>query len=263
MQVDCLFVFVYCILKSITHTLLFVFICNRNPDELESNSLHTENNGIEVKTTDSGYMSPPETHLDSLLNINSEYTDCQPVDVIIKGFAELQATDKSSKVERELDTFNSFNYWRLPLPNIEVEPAKMANENQSNDSDVKIASESSETDLEKQTSKLNNDNHETPKPRLEFQDLGISDMDNEEDEVNVSEQDEVKKDEDDLTCNEHFNSSPPNIANQLTGVSSLRFDEDYLQPYSPNMSFEEDTPSAPSPPRSPPHHQVSPNLKLL
>lgn len=227
-----------------------------NSNELESGSLHTENNGIEVKTTDSGYMSPPEVHLDGDLNVSSEETETSStMEHVIKGLDDYHVGEKSPKTEKELDLFNSFNYWRTPLPDIGVENSQPVTEKDEKQQDgEEDTSMSGESDVKENTSDSNEENSEKPQARLDFQDLGISDMDIEEDcdEVTV---DDLNKEEDNLTCDEHLDSSP-NRTGRLAGLPSLRFDEDYLQPYSPNMSFEEDTHSAPSPPHSPLYHQT-------
>ena len=217
--------------------------------------MHIESNGIEVKTTDSGYMSPPEVHLDGELNGNSGEKESQSMDVVMKELAELHVSEKSTSAETELETFNSFNYWRMPLPEIEGESAEQVNEKQEINFEERKA-HPSENDVEEKTSELNDDNGQKSEPRLEFQDLGISDMDVEENSKDVLVEHDQPTREEHLSCDKRFDSST-SAEGHLTGVPSLRFDEDYLQPYSPNMSFEEETPSAPDPPRSPKHRQVS------
>lgn len=269
--------------------LLLLLWC-RNPNEMESGSL-TENNGIDVKTTDSGYMSPPEAHLDTDLHEN------HPLDTVTGELSELRIGQKSPVREGELETYNSFNFWRVPLPQIGDEGGSDGARKKDKTGDPNNTSENPTTDspnhtTEDQTrgnpngasgelttghpvdeskpsedptpgeeSKPSGDpttghpDEESKTPRLEFQDLGISDMD-------IDDCEEMEKNEKDLACDETVEDSPKRMP-PLSGVPSLRFDEDYLQPYSPNMCFDDEDNRVPSPPRSPLYEQVCASLLFL
>ena len=228
----------------------------------------TENNGIDVKTTDSGYMSPPEAHLDTELHEN------QAQDSVCSQLSELHLGQKSPVRESELETYNSFNYWRVPLPSIGDEGSAGAagsgntdldktseNANSGNPSEDEASDDSKDTSGAPTTGQSNdevepgeetkpseeaNSSEESTTPRLEFQDLGISDMDIDCDDVEKN----------DLTWDETVNDSPKRME-PLSGIPTLRFDEDYMQPYSPSMCFDDEANRVPSPPQSPRHSQVS------
>ena len=241
----------------------------------------TENNGIDVKTTDSGYMSPPEAHLDTDLH------EAQPMNNVTSELSELHLGQKNPVRESELETYNSFNFWRVPLPPIGDEggagSTDKANTADPNNTSENPTSENSSEDptgdnpnstsedptTEQPSDELKpsadptpghpseeskpsgepttDDSGEESKTPEDHQDLGISDMDIDED---------LEKNEKDLTCDEAVDDSPKRMA-PLSGIPSLRFDEEYLQPYSPNMCFDDETNRAPSPPRSPCRDQVS------
>ena len=223
-------------------------------------------------------MSPPEAHLDTDLNEN------QSQDTVTKQLSELHLGQKSPVRETELETYNSFNFWRVPLPSIgddgntgAVErentgdpksstsenatagkPSEDETDNVSKDTseDPNTGQRSDELKPDPSSGQSSEDakpsgevstNEESTTPRLEFQDLGISDMD-------IDDCEDMEKN--DLTCEETVNDSPKRMP-PLSGIPSLRFDEDYLQPYSPNMSFDDESNRAPSPPQSPRHDQVS------
>ena len=224
-------------------------------------------------------MSPPEAHLDPELQEN------RPIETVTSQISELNITQKSPSRESELESYNSFNYWRFPLPEIPDETSGVSsregtitndpNSSTKNSSDQKdTPCEKSTTDPNEETklsedgdssrntsdqSTIDNRSDEEEKtdeqtseegkttPRLEFQDLGISDMD-------IEDCDDNEKSEKDLICHETTEDSPKRMQ-PLSGVANLRFDEDsYLQPYSPNMCFDDE---ASSPPLSPRHDQVS------
>ncbi|XP_028409938.1 serine/threonine-protein phosphatase 4 regulatory subunit 1-like [Dendronephthya gigantea] len=245
---------------------------------------NAENNGMDVKTTDSGYMSPPEAHLDNELHEN------QALDAVSNELSELRVGQKITGREIELETFNSFNFWRVPLPQIGdegnsvggeivAEKGNTANPNhnaqtpgnttrdpatenseqedkessedvgKANDASGDSATANPGAEIEPLEDQATGSPEENPNARrLEFEDLGISDMD-------IDDCEELESDEKDLTCNESVNDSPKRMA-PLSGIPSLRFDDDYLQPYSPNMCFDDDSNRVPSPPRSPLHNQV-------
>ena len=207
-------------------------------------------------------MSPPEAHLENELHEN------QPLDAVSNEFSELCIGRKTSGRETELETFNSFNFWRVPLPQIGDEGSNVGGEdaagkeNTDDPSDnaenpSNTASEANTENSDQEDKKLSEDSQEekSSAPGLEFQDLGISDMD-------IDDCEELESDEKDLTCNESVNDSPKRMA-PLSGIPSLRFDDDYLQPYSPNMCFDDDSNRVSSPPRSPSHNQVRVTVNSL
>ena len=227
-------------------------------------------------------MSPPEAHLDTELHDN------RPIDALTRDMSDLDIGQKSPVRDSELETYNSFNFWRMPLPQIgdehdENTPAKQsANVDNSSDnsttnsplfqdssqlSEESKVSENTITDGpgntsdEPTASSTTEDNttdqpsDETETPRLEFQDLGISDMD-------IDDCEESEKNEKDLTCEETVDDSPKGMQ-PLSGIPTLRFDEDYLQPYSPNMGFDDEHNRVSSPPRSPRQDQVCGTVVVL
>ncbi|XP_046842275.1 serine/threonine-protein phosphatase 4 regulatory subunit 1-like isoform X2 [Xenia sp. Carnegie-2017] len=208
-------------------------------------SLLTESNGIEVKTTDSGYMSPPEAHLDGDLNENQTFDS--PVDT--ETCIDMKPTDAI------LDTYNSFNYWRTPIPSIfdsdedEDDDDDNIFEDRNGDmtsGDLKSESDDMSSDDLKMEVDVNND-FSLDKPNQTSDDLpavnnlGLLDVDTD---------DNAK----DLVCIENVEDSPEQMQ-PLPAVSSLRLNDDYLQPYSSNICFDEDRSQLSSPPQSPYHEQ--------
>lgn len=228
-------------------------------------------------------MSPPEAHLDTELHDN------QPIDAVTREMSDLDVGQKSPVRDSELETYNSFNFWRMPLPQIGDEcdgntlakqstnEVDNSSDNSTTDSpvlqdtsqssDESKVSEDTATDapgntsgeptpsstIEDNTTGQPSDEKETP--RLEFQDLGISDMD-------IDDCEENEKNEKDLTCGETVDDSPKRMQ-PLSGIPTLRFDEDYLQPYSPNMSFDDENNRVSSLPLSPRKDQVCKTVVLL
>ena len=223
-------------------------------------------------------MSPPEAHLDTELHDN------QTMDAVNREMSDLEIGQKSPVRDNELETYNTFNFWRMPLPQIGDEcdgnaMAKQAANDRHDSSGISITDSpplqdtsqpSNETGMlegtatEDESSGTTEDNtateqssNENETPRLEFQDLGISDMDIDD------ECEENEKNEKDLTCEETADDDSPKRMPPLSGIPTLRFDEDYLQPYSPNMTFDDENNRPSSPPRSPRQDQVRGAVPLL
>ena len=222
-------------------------------------------------------MSPPEAHLDTELHDN------QTMDAVNREMSDLEIGQKSPVRDNELETYNTFNFWRMPVPQIGDEcdgnAVRKQAANDRNDSsgtsttdspplqdtsqpgnatgtskgtateDAKSTSDEPSSTTEGNTTAEQSSN-ENKTPRLEFQDLGISDMDIDD------ECEENEKNEKDLTCEETADDDSPKRMPPLSGIPTLRFDEDYLQPYSPNMTFDDENNRPSSPPRSPRQDQV-------
>lgn len=201
-------------------------------------------------------MSPPEAHLDADLHDDSS---------VDNPLGELDLGQKSPVRDTELQTYNSFNFWRMPLPSIGDENSESdPNETSTSQNDIDnpngtaadlfTVNPSGPSDSSAETTlpceELKSTGVEAIASSLEFQDLGISDMDIDDDDC-----EETVSDETALQCDESVDDSPKRML-PLSAIPTLRFDEHYLQPYSPSMCFDDENNRAPSPPRSPRHEQV-------